>query len=130
MANTSFRFKSSYLNSSFFEATTPTGERFEVEFRRATSDYEASIHAAGPDAYATDCARLVGRLKAPRPLDHEVIADFNSWRLAEHAAFEAEAQANPARYGAAADIPPPALARGAAWYDAAIGSMRFLNARP
>lgn len=120
MPNFEFRWQCSYLNSVYFRAFAD-GASFEIELRHCLSDYEESIYNGGRAAYLAECGPLVAMLRAPHPIGLELVQAFNAWRVAEYERGLAQLRAAPEKYGPesdwAADIRPPPLANGCAWYD-------------
>ncbi|MHC2251015.1 hypothetical protein ACVILK_000707 [Bradyrhizobium embrapense] len=117
-----FAWQCSYMGTVYYRVTDETGS-YEVSIRHSVSDYELSI-ANGDDvrhAMRTGIGMLVRHAEA---LPADIVAAFNDWRAAEHAAAMAKLDAAPQRYGVIAPDDelrkPPMIARAAS-YDPARG---------
>ncbi|MGY3482244.1 hypothetical protein ACVW1C_000127 [Bradyrhizobium sp. USDA 4011] len=117
-----FAWTCSYMGTVYYRVTDETGT-YEASIRHSVSDYELSI-ANGDDvrrAMRTGIGMLV---RYAEPLPAHIVAAFNVWRAAEHAAAMAKLDAAPERYGV---IPPddelrkPPMVARAASYDHATG---------
>lgn len=118
--NVTFRWKCSYQGTVWFDVYGD-GPRYEIETRRSASDYERQ-HFSGTEAeWQRDVIAGINLLRRSceswLAIPAHVVAAFNVWRAAEHAANVRQITSQPERYGEIdpADplFTPPPVVRGA-----------------
>jgi hypothetical protein len=114
-----FRWISSFMDCVDYEVFGD-GEKYRVEVRRGTTEYEREHYAGSEERWQREVIPTInGIRRCGRPtlaIPDAVVDAFNAWRQAEHEEVLASIESNPERYGVLTpDDPlraPPVAVRG------------------